>query len=302
MNFLDLRLMDIKNFVVSYEERSLSKAAALMFTTRQVVARSIDHIESVVGAQLFERSFKGLCPSKQGDEFYAFAKEMLTKTFEFQNEMENGGSGTDTIRLGIVGRYQSGRRVEELLLDFAGQHNGLRVEISECEWPNVITQISEHELDFAYLSLADKQIPENFARCELKKDDFYVIVRKDGPYGRKTEVPATILSGAKIALLSRYGMQIGMLEQFLSANNIVPESYIAVPDIFFLDDYVRNGEYTVLLLDYAAEHITKVYPEYTMHTLSPTLQRTGVLIYRREMKLKRIHAKMIAYLKKELEK
>lgn len=60
-----------------YEERSLRKAANLLYTTPQGLSRILKGLEEELSTQLFRRTTQGLVLTETGELLYRQAKEML---------------------------------------------------------------------------------------------------------------------------------------------------------------------------------------------------------------------------------
>jgi len=74
----------LRYFWCVYEERSINKAAKQLFMTPQGLSRIIQNLEDELGATLFERSSKGMVPTKCGVYLHHQCPEILNKYDEIQ--------------------------------------------------------------------------------------------------------------------------------------------------------------------------------------------------------------------------
>ncbi|NCB50877.1 MAG: LysR family transcriptional regulator [Clostridia bacterium] len=82
--------MDIKKleyFVACCNAKSISKAAAELYISRQSVSRSIEEIENELGMKLFIRTYSGIELTPNGEYFYLKANEILNSYNHLINTM-----------------------------------------------------------------------------------------------------------------------------------------------------------------------------------------------------------------------
>lgn len=88
MNILHLR------YVIEVDRtRSVSKAAENLFMNQSNLSRSIRELEQSIGVTLFQRTSKGMTPTPQGEEFLAYAKEIVAKIDEVESIYKQGRGG-----------------------------------------------------------------------------------------------------------------------------------------------------------------------------------------------------------------
>ena len=65
-----------------YEEGNIAHAAEVLFLSHQAVSKRIKAIEAELGTTLFERSVKGLAPTKAGQDAYRTFKSRMLAFYE----------------------------------------------------------------------------------------------------------------------------------------------------------------------------------------------------------------------------
>ncbi len=75
-------LKDLEYFVAAYEANSFVRASILLSTVQSNVSTRIRRLEEDLGATLFVRLRRGVKPTKKGDLFYRYAKDVLGKIAE----------------------------------------------------------------------------------------------------------------------------------------------------------------------------------------------------------------------------
>lgn len=88
-------------FVTVAEEKNITKAANKLFITQPALSYKINQLEKTFNAPLFIRTTKGVSLTETGEMYYSYAKDMLLRTEEFQNEIANKKSTiSGTLRIG----------------------------------------------------------------------------------------------------------------------------------------------------------------------------------------------------------
>ena len=72
---MDLR--DLQYFVAVYEAQGFSRASRFLNTVQSNVSARIRLLERSLGAPLFERQWRGVVPTDQGDRLYKHAKQLI---------------------------------------------------------------------------------------------------------------------------------------------------------------------------------------------------------------------------------
>lgn len=299
MTIYNLRLSDLAAVKTAYELGSLSKAAEALFTTRQSIARSLENIEKAAGARLFDRSSAGIVPNARGREILASIISLLEEAEKLEARCQPSRE-SKPITLGVIGKYQTGSLIEAAVRRYSSEKGKPQVEVVQCEWPEIIRMVEKGEIDFAYVALVDEYIPDSLKRIEIKKDHFYLVLPKGKLPSTCSAYSASEINKLKIMLLSRYNIQLGMLDQYSGTYNLEPFDCYTTSDIFLLDEFVERDDYAVLLLDYAAENLLRIHPDYSMIPLQPPLMRRSGLICRKSLVLTEYHYEIINLLKKEL--
>lgn len=239
MSFYDLRLNDLAAFNTAFEQESISKAAEMLYTTRQSVARSIDRVESMTGIQLFERTPMGIIPNIQGSRVYEISKTVVNEARKFDRV---GISGNETITVGVMGKYQTGCLIEDLLEEYSEEKENLKIEVSQHDWPGILGKVEKHELMFAYVGLVDEYIPKTLETAAMRKNCLYAIAAKEEAAFCGGRFPAQLLDGKNILLHSRYNIQLGILRRYAEENGIKLRSCQTTSDIFLIAECLEKPD------------------------------------------------------------
>lgn len=72
---MDIRLL--KQFTAVYEEQSISRAAERSFVSQPALSNAVRHLEEELGCLLFNRSKRGVTPTREAEQLYPMAIRMI---------------------------------------------------------------------------------------------------------------------------------------------------------------------------------------------------------------------------------
>jgi DNA-binding transcriptional LysR family regulator len=68
---------DLRYFVAVYEARGFSRACTVLGTVQSNVSARIQGLEKFLGVVLFERRYRGIVPTENGERLYGHAKQVI---------------------------------------------------------------------------------------------------------------------------------------------------------------------------------------------------------------------------------
>ncbi|MEA3195516.1 MAG: hypothetical protein QOD26_3849 [Betaproteobacteria bacterium] len=68
---------DLRYFIAVYEAKGFSKASQHLGRVQSTVSERIQILERTVNAPLFERKWRTIVPTAQGDKLYEYAKNVV---------------------------------------------------------------------------------------------------------------------------------------------------------------------------------------------------------------------------------
>lgn len=94
--------MDIQHLKYAVEierHKSISKAAEKLFVSQPFLSKAVKELESEIGVDIFNRTSRGVVPTKKGEDFLARAREILTDMEELEKSFKD--SGEESLRFEI---------------------------------------------------------------------------------------------------------------------------------------------------------------------------------------------------------
>ena len=81
---------DLQCFVTVYEQRSFSRAGAVLDMVQSQVSARIRRLEDFSESQLFVRLHRGIVPTRKGELLYQHAKRVLSDVAELESAVKIG--------------------------------------------------------------------------------------------------------------------------------------------------------------------------------------------------------------------
>lgn len=145
-----MEIKHLKRFEIVYETRSITAAAKKLFITPQGLSRSIQELEQELGAELFERTQRGVTPTAAASLLYKHTRELLPRFDVMERELAHVGESKARLRIGAaIGVFNV--IPFQLLLDFAAIQPELDIEFGEYSNQEVIEMLLDSRLDFGLI-------------------------------------------------------------------------------------------------------------------------------------------------------
>lgn len=96
-----MNLVHLKYAAVVAEQKSMTKAAELLFTAQPNLSRAIRELESGIGITIFRRTSKGIFPTPEGEEFLGYAKKVLAEVDALESMYRDRGKETARFSISV---------------------------------------------------------------------------------------------------------------------------------------------------------------------------------------------------------
>lgn len=207
-----MELKDLRYFVEISDQKSIRKAAASLYVSQPNLTRAMQNLEHEIGAELLERSNKGVVLTNIGESLYCYAQSILQQVDEI-GKLTTQMQQTVQSKVGIAVAGIIMR--DDLMFQCYEQILAKRTTISiyETSVEKVLEHVEKLEADIGVVSVNDIQYPILRKVAELKEIEvhevgegpLYVHVGKKNPfYGKKKIEVEELLEFSNIRLPADY--------------------------------------------------------------------------------------------------
>jgi LysR family transcriptional regulator, hydrogen peroxide-inducible genes activator len=183
-------LRQLSYFVALAKELSFTRAAGVCFVGQSTLSAGLKELEDGLGVRLVERDRQNVSITPSGLEVLGRAKALLAAS-EDLIEYARGAAKpmTATIRLGVIPTIAP-FLLPQVLPEIRNRFPNLKITLREDLTANLLTRLSDHQLDFALIALPYDV--KGLLVKELFNDEFWLVARADDPAlnGKEVHLPA----------------------------------------------------------------------------------------------------------------
>lgn len=197
-----LKLRHLRVIEAISEHASLLKASAALRLTQPALTRSLQEIEDIVGARLYDRHAKGVRETPFGAVLSASARTILAELNKLETSLDRMVHESSvmvsvgTLPVAAVGIMPG------VIANLSKAHPELRVRLSQGLTDELIPMLAAGRLDLIVGRLYDPPAPDGLLRETLYHEPISLMARPDHPIFDPPGPTLERLSQCKLALTS----------------------------------------------------------------------------------------------------
>ena len=138
----DKELLYVKTII---EESSITKAAAKLYIAQPSLSQAVQKIEASLGVHLFERTSRGLQPTRDGMKYYEVASHILRIYHELLEEIGDGRNPQEQLVLGTT-TLLSNLLLGDVCPVFWKEYPGVKVHFWEESRNGILQKLNNGEI------------------------------------------------------------------------------------------------------------------------------------------------------------
>lgn len=191
-----MTLQQLKYIITIANEGSLSKASEKEFISQPSMSAMLKELENEIGIKLFNRTNRGLVITAQGDEFLAYARQVVEQYSLIENKYINKSVSKKTFN---ISTQHYSFAIKAFINMINNQHFDMQkyeFAIRETKTHEVIDDVRhlKSEIGVLYLNHFNKTIISKFLKeyslefVELFVCNIYVYIYKDNPLSTQEKI------------------------------------------------------------------------------------------------------------------
>ncbi len=201
---MPVELRHMRYFVVLAEELHFGRAADRLFVAQPALSRSIQQLESLLGATLLERSSRTVTLTPAGEAFLVASRAVL----ESVQDAESAARAAARVVEGRIDLAMAGDTnllVEDVLRRFAEVHPKIQLRATGIFPPQALADIEARRLDGAFLMAAPHiPMPIGGLRSVLVDEvETGIVIGKGDPLASLPSISATDLGERQLVMFER---------------------------------------------------------------------------------------------------
>lgn len=222
-NFEDLKIRDLRYFVVIVESGSITEAANRLYIAQPSLSRKIHTIEEVLGTLLFTRGREGVTLTKAGQIIYDRAWRILREYDGIEDELALLAKPFEgKLRIGYIANLHSKQYID-IIEVFERKFPKGRIELVECHGGNdVMQRINARSIDLGYCSKLYVEKNNEIAYKKVELIRCHIVLKSNSEMAHLKEISLSQLVGNKLLFpdKSRYTAHVKLLEQIVKNSGI----------------------------------------------------------------------------------
>ena len=195
---MELRLLNY--FATLADELHFSRAAKRLSISQPPLSVAIKQLEEQIGAQLFERTSKGVRLTPAGEHLLPRARQLLALAQQAAQETRDIGQGVrGHLRMGFVGSALY-RGVPQALAAFQQQHPLVRVDMLELNSAEQLQGLQQARLDLGLVHSV--KLPEGIEGELLMEEAFIACLPQGHPLAQRSAIDLAALQPERLILFS----------------------------------------------------------------------------------------------------
>ena len=182
-----INLRRLQHALTLDEHRSYARAAEALHITQPALTRSIQTLETAVGAALFDRGRGGIVPTAVGKMLIERARDIILATADLQRDI----ALTRSLDLGELtvgaGAYGAATLLGPALGRLSCRHPRLQVRVVTPPWQELAERLHAHAIDFFVADISEIEHDPDFLVTPLRPHRCYAVCRRDHPLPPDTD-------------------------------------------------------------------------------------------------------------------
>lgn len=227
---------------------SVQKAAEELYISPQGLRKSIRRLESELDCNLFDPQLPNWKLTEEGRIFLDYARTLEQETKAMRERIGQERDKADHIVRVVVAPHT--RELIRSTVDSAFQaaHPQVTVVLEEA-----VDSVCERKLDDARYSFGILQSPYNASLFDVEEiftSNFYLWMREDDPFARRSELALSDLDGQKVCLFDSTHKAFGTFISSCKSKGIAPLTRQTNDTIWIAKEVLDGGGYGLILAHY----------------------------------------------------
>lgn len=234
-----MELRQLKTFVTTAEALSFTKAANNLSYAQSTITSQIQALEEELGTMLFERLGKQIKLTKDGEQLYAYADQILKLSDEAKDLVSSSLTPKGSLTIGTAESLCL-HRLPEVFNTFRSRYPKVEINIDFDACSDYRTLLRKNTIDLVFF--LDVPCNENdLVTHVLFEEPMAVIAAPHHPLAKKRQVTPYDISGQPLILTAPGCSYRQLFESILTQSGVRPSSVMGVSSNEVIKRFVCDG-------------------------------------------------------------
>ncbi len=285
-----MNLLQMKYFEAVCEAGTVSAAAELLHIAQPSLSIAIKELENEFGTALFQRTHRGMRPTKEGELFLSHCRDVLSRADAAEKRMKELGRNKKSIALGIPPMIGS-LILPSVFRTFVSENSDILLEIEECGREETMKKIRDGSLDMALISHGRFSDPEAEI-SELGSLPIVCAAEEHNPLCDRACLSPAELADAPLVTFKDGFFQASEIKSWFSRQSLHPQILMKTDQLSTMVRLIESGTAVGFLFPGLIERERGV----RAIPLSPPISVQVGLVWKKEKRLSEAMQKFKSYI------
>jgi DNA-binding transcriptional LysR family regulator len=178
-------IRELRHLISIDEFRHFGRAAKAVDLSQPALTKSLQRMEQVLGANLFERSRARVVPTAIGNEVLVRARRLVDEAADLKRKVDSmTGAQNGSVAVG-VGPAMAETYVATAIATIAQQYPHTQIAVRVDHWRRLSDWLQAGELDFYVADVGEARIDRRFQYTRMPPQQFVWFCRRAHPLARR---------------------------------------------------------------------------------------------------------------------
>jgi LysR family pca operon transcriptional activator len=225
------------------QHKSLLRASRAVRVSQPALSRTLQEVEEIIGAEIFERHPRGVRPNATGAVLTAGARKLLTTIRELEAQLDRLSDGQRrTIRVGALPVATHGL-LPAVLANAGEQAASLTISVIEGKTDQMIPALLSGEIDVIVGRLYPPSQPDDLIRRVLYDEPISLVARSDHPLFDLPSISAADVQRYTLVLPSVSTLMERDVREILEQLGLVTDAAVQSTSVGFMRELLLSGTF-----------------------------------------------------------
>ncbi|MDD3403776.1 MAG: LysR family transcriptional regulator [Hespellia sp.] len=234
-----MKIVQLEYFCAVSRYHSIAQASQQLFVTPPAISNAIKELEKEFSVSLFTRSKNHMTLTKEGEQFYRKASELLEAVNQTACEFADIGKQIIPIRIGIP-PLLSTIFFPEMLMEFQRQYPDTPVELYEYGSIRAARMVQNDSLDLALVNMNFYEI-DKLNSFQIISDQIVFCVSPDHHYANEKSITIEMLKDEPVLMYNTDSVQNSTLQTHFSNAGIKPTVIMHASQFYTIRNFIKQN-------------------------------------------------------------
>ncbi|MPV35483.1 LysR family transcriptional regulator [Georgenia subflava] len=232
-----MELRQLSYFVCLYREGTVTRAAQRLNIVQPALSAQIAKLESELGHELFERTARGMVPTRAGERAYAAFAPLLEQFLRARSAVRENVEENVDLRVGVIASATDSALIDTVTR-MVDTHPGMRLKIIPGFSADLVARLRAGEFDTVVINQTFRH--DGLVARDLVDEELVLAASPVAPAPEVVPVPLHRLATTDLVVPSQAHGLRRVVDHVLQAHGLAVRPLIEIDDASIIVDLLRR--------------------------------------------------------------